>query len=64
MKAATVFIRHLSLHEVHLRQRAQNDRELGRHNAGVVEQLQLEPRPPLRDQVLEQFDPTTRRLAR
>jgi hypothetical protein len=35
-----------------------------RHNAGLVEQLGLEPTPSRRDQVLAEFGGLTRRWAR
>lgn len=60
----TLRIRHLSIDEVLLRQRAMSDRDVGRHNAGIVEELQLERVPALRDQVLAEFPARARRLAR
>jgi hypothetical protein len=59
-----VRVRHLSLGEVLQRQRARHAEEISAHNAGIVERLDLGPRPSRRDQVLEQFDPATRRLIR
>lgn len=62
--APGVRYRHLSLAEVLRRQRAQSAREVSVHNAGVVEALHLEQIPPRRDQVLDLFGPTARKLAR
>lgn len=64
--APGVLYRHLTVAEVLQRQRAQWDREAQRHNAGIVEQLQLEPTPPRRDQVREEFAASKRlrRVAR
>lgn len=59
----TVRIRHLSLHEVLLRQRERSTQEVARHNAHVVEELQLVRVRPLRDQVLREFSPRARSLA-
>lgn len=62
--APGVRYRHLTIDEVLRRQRDRNAQEISRFNAGVVEQLHLEPAPPRRDQVLDEFGPTARRLAR
>lgn len=59
-----VRVRHLSLSEVLKRQRASHADAVSRHNAGIVEQMDLGPRSSRRDQVLELFDPQTRRWAR
>jgi hypothetical protein len=59
----SVLIRRLSIAEVHERQRARHAAEVAAHNAGIVEHLgQRIPRR--RVQVLDEFDPTTRRMAR
>lgn len=62
--APGLFYRHLSLAEVLQRQRARSAAEVHRHNAGVVEALDLGPTAARRDQVLGEFSGTARRLAR
>lgn len=59
-----VLIRRLSVEEKIQRVRERFDREIEAHNAHVVEQLDVGPRRSTRDQVLDEFDPTTRRMAR
>lgn len=62
--APGVLLRSLGIEDVLARIQARHSAEIARHNAGIVEQLDLEPTPPRRDQVLELFGPTARRLAR
>jgi hypothetical protein len=59
-----VLIRRLSVEEKLERVRDRYDARAARHNAGIVERLDLGPKPGLRDQVLEEFSPLTRRWAR
>lgn len=62
--APGLFYRHLSLAEVLQRQRTRSAAEVHRHNAGVVDALDLGPSPARRDQVLDEFSPAARRMAR
>lgn len=59
-----VRVRHLALAEVLKRQRASHAEAVSRHNAGVLERMDLGPTPSRRDQVLEEFPALTRRWAR
>jgi len=58
--APGLFYRHLSLDQVLARQRARHIREVAQHNAEVT--APAEPRPPTRDQVLEEFRQSRKRL--
>jgi hypothetical protein len=60
----SVLIRRLSVVEVLARQRARSAAEVARHNAHIVDTLDLGPRQSRRDQVLEQFPSLTRRWAK
>lgn len=51
----SVYIRRLTLDEVLARQRARSEAEVARHNAHIVDQLDVGPRPTRRDQVLQEF---------
>jgi hypothetical protein len=55
--------RHLDVDEVLARQRERHVREIAQHNAEVLGDIGVRV-PPRRDQVLDEFDPGTRRLAR
>lgn len=59
-----VLIRRLSVAEKPQRIRDRFDREISAHNAHVFEDLDMGPRPSVRDQVLGEFDATTRRMVR
>ena len=61
--SAGVRVRHLPLVEVLRKQRQSHADAVSRHNASVVEGIG-EKTPPRREQVLELFDPQTRRWAR
>lgn len=58
--APGVLYRHLTVAEVLQRQRAQWDREAQRHNAGIVEQLQLEVARPRHEQIRDEFTASKR----
>jgi hypothetical protein len=59
-----VYIRRLSIEEKIERVRCHYDARTARHNAGIVERLDLAPKPALRDQVLDEFGGLTKRWAR
>jgi hypothetical protein len=59
-----VLIRRLSVEEKIQRIRDRFEREIAAHNAHVLESALDGRAPSVHDQVLGEFDPTTRRLVR